>query len=98
MDTTAQKPDRKKNAIRAIENSTYKLEQFSLIWADAVKLGIQLSEREEKRVKAAKAFENLKTKIDKLIPLVNKTVALQEEKGTEAARLFFTNEVEPLVR
>ena len=98
LDTTAQKPDRKKNAIRAIENSTYKLEQFSLIWADAVKLGIQLSEREEKRVKAAKAFENLKTKIDKLIPLVNKTVALQEEKGTEAARLFFTNEVEPLLR
>ncbi|MHC4395472.1 MAG: ATP-binding protein [Planctomycetota bacterium] len=98
LDTTAQDPERKKYAKKAIKNSTYKLEQFSLTWADALKLGIQLSEREEKRVKATKAFEGLKIKIDSFIPLVNKTMALQEEKGTKAARLFFSNDVEPLLQ
>ena len=97
LDTVARTTKAKNQAKIAIEKSTYTLEQFSLIWKDAAKLGIQLSEREEKRVRATKAFENLKAKIDGFIPLVNKTVALQEEKGNEAALLFFRNDLEPLL-
>ncbi len=97
LDTAAQSSEAKKQARTAIEKSTYKLEQFGLIWKDAAKLGIQLSEREEKRVRATKAFEKLKAKIDDFIPLVNKTVELQEEKGNEVALLFFRSDLEPLL-
>ncbi|MHC4738161.1 MAG: ATP-binding protein [Planctomycetota bacterium] len=97
LDTSAQNLEAKKQAGIAIEKSIYKLEQFSLIWKDAAKLGIQLSEREEKRVKATKAFEKLKTKVDSFIPLINKTIVLQEKKGNEAALLFFRSDVEPLL-
>jgi len=97
LDTAAQSPEAKKQATIAIQKSTYSLEQFSFIWKDAAKLGIQLSQREEKRVKATKAFEKLKVKIDEVIPLVNKTVEIQEKDGNVAALLFFRNDVEPLL-
>ncbi len=99
LDTIDQKPEGKNYIRRSIKNSTYKLEQFSLTWEDAIKLGIELSEGQEERSKAflKHSFEGLRTEIDSFIPLVNKTVVLQEEKGAEAARLFFSNEVEPLL-
>ena len=94
------RPEHKKDAKRAIGDSISKLQQFTLLWEDAIKLKIELS-RQGKQEKEAeeeeRTFRNLKTKMDALILLVNKTVALQEEQGAEAARSFFDNEVEPLL-
>jgi len=85
---------RKKYAKGAITNSISKLQQFNLLWEDAIKLGIELSK--EEKIEELNAFKNLRTKIDGLILLVNKTVALQEE-GSTTVRLFFENDVEPVL-
>jgi hypothetical protein len=62
------RPKRKKYAKGAITNSTSKLQQFNLLWEDAIKLGIELSK--EEKIEELKAFKNLKIKIDGLILLV----------------------------
>jgi len=90
-----EKPKRKKYAKGAITNSISKLQQFNLLWEDAINLGIELSK--EEKIEELTAFKSLKTKVDGLILLVNKTVALQEEEGSEAARSFFENETESVL-
>ena len=93
FETIGERPERKKNTKRAIGSSISKLQQFNSIWENAIKVGIKLAE-EEKKEKELKAFKKFKTKIDGLVLLVNRTIVLQEEEGTEAARLFFEDEVE----
>ena len=92
-----ERPEQEKHTKKAIGDSISKLQQFTLLWEDAIKLKIELSREEEKETEELKTFKNLKTKIDDFIPLVNKTVALQEEQSPEAAGSFFENKVEPLL-
>jgi len=93
-----ERPEQKKHIKKAIGASISKLQQFTLLWEDAIKLKIELSREEEKKeTEELKIFKNLKTKIDDFIPLVNKTVALQQEQSPEAAGSFFENKVEPLL-
>jgi len=91
-----EKPEQKKHTKEIIGGSISKLQQFTLLWEDAIKLKIELS-REKKGTEELETFKNLKTKIDGFIPLVNETVALQEKQDSEATRLFFENKVEPLL-
>jgi len=90
-------PEQKKHTKKAIGESISKLQQFTLLWEDAIKLKIELSREKKGTEEELKTFKNLKTKIDGFIPLMNETVALQEKQGSEAARLFFENKVEPLL-
>ena len=92
-----EKPEQKKHTKEIIGGSISKLQQFILLWEDAIKLKIELSREEKETEEELKTFKNLKTKIDGFIPLVSKTAALQEEQGSEAARSFFENKVEPLL-
>ncbi|MDD5063883.1 MAG: ATP-binding protein [Phycisphaerae bacterium] len=89
-------PEHKKIVKNAVGESVSKLQQFTLLWEDAIKLKIELF-REEKQSEEVKTFEDLKTKVDGFIPLVSKTAALQEEQGSEVARSFFESKVEPLL-
>ncbi|MFA5251261.1 MAG: ATP-binding protein [Phycisphaerae bacterium] len=89
-------PEQKKNIKNAIMESVSKLQQFTLLWEDAIKLKIELF-KEEKQSEEVKTFEDLKTKVDGFIPLVTKTAAIQEEQGAEATRSFFESKVEPLL-
>jgi PAS domain S-box-containing protein len=91
-----EEPEQKKHTRTALEESIAKLQQFVLLWDDAIKLKIELF-KEEKGTEDLKIFKNLKTKVDGFIPLVSKTAALQEEQGSGVARSFFENEVEPLL-
>lgn len=91
-----ERPEQKKQTKKAIGASISKLQQFILLCEDTIKLEIELS-GEEKETEELKIFKNLETKIDDFIPLVNKTVALQQEQSPEAARLFFENKVESLL-
>ena len=91
-----EKLEQKKHTKEIIGGSISKLQQFTLLWEDAIKLKIELS-REKKGTEELETFKNLKTKIDGFIPLVNETVALQEKQDSEATRLFFENKVEPLL-
>jgi PAS domain S-box-containing protein len=91
-----EEPEQKKHTKNAIGESISKLQQFILLWEDAIKLKIELF-REEKETEELETFKNLKTKVDGFIPLVSKTVTLQEEQGSEVARSFFENKVEPLL-
>ena len=92
-----EKPKQKKRIKNAVEGSISKLQQFVLLWEDAIELKIELSKEKKETKEELKPFESLKTKIDDSIPLVNEAVALQEKQGSEAARLFFENKVEPLL-
>jgi PAS domain S-box-containing protein len=91
-----EEPEQKKHTKNAVGESISKLQQFTLLWEDAIKLKIELF-REEKETEELETFKNLKTKVDGFIPLVSKTAALQEEQGSEVARSFFENKVEPLL-
>lgn len=91
-----EEPEQKKHAKNAVGESVAKLQQFILLWEDAIKLKIELF-REEKETGDLETFKNLKTKVDDFIPLVSKTAALQEEQGSEVARSFFESKVEPLL-
>jgi len=92
-----EKPRQKKHAKEAVGQSISKLQQFTLLWEDAIKLKIELSREEKETKEELKTFKNLKTKVDGFMPLVNETVALQEKQGAETARSFFENKVEPLL-
>jgi PAS domain S-box-containing protein len=92
-----EKPEQKKHTKEIIGGSISKLQQFTLLWEDAIKLKIELSGEKKETEEELKTFKNLKTKIDGFIPLVSKTATLQEKQGSEAARLFFENKVEPLL-
>jgi two-component system sensor kinase FixL len=92
-----EEPEQKKHTKEIIEGSVSKLQQFTLLWEDAIKLKIELSGEKKETEEELKTFKNLKTKIDGFIPLMNEAVALQEKQGSEAARLFFENKVEPLL-
>jgi len=87
----------KKHTRKAIGESISKLQQFTLLWEDAIKLKVELSREEKETEEELEAFKNLKTKVDGFILLVNKMVALQEKQGSKVARSFFENEVEPLL-
>ncbi len=91
-----EEPEQKKYAKSALGESISKLQQFTLLWEDAIKLKIELF-REEKGTEELETFKSLKAKVDSLIPLVNKTAALQEEQGSEVARSFFESKVEPIL-
>jgi PAS domain S-box-containing protein len=91
-----EEPEQKKHTKNAVGESISKLQQFTLLWEDAIKLKIELF-REEKGTEDLETFKNLKTKVDGFIPLVSKTATLQEEQGSEVARSFFENKVEPLL-
>jgi PAS domain S-box-containing protein len=91
-----EEPEQKKHTKNAVGESISKLQQFTLLWEDAIKLKIELF-REEKGTEELETFKNLKTKVDGFIPLVSKTATLQEEQGSEVARSFFENKVEPLL-
>ena len=97
LETIDHTPQRKKHAKRTISDSISKLQQFSLLWEDAIKLGIELSKEKERREKELKAFKSLKTKIDGFVLLVNKTLAIRDQEGSEAAKSFYENRVEPLL-
>jgi PAS domain S-box-containing protein len=96
FERTDERPEQKKQTKKAIGACISKLQQFILLCEDTMKLETELF-GEEKEAEELKIFKNLKTKIDDFIPLVNKTVALQQEQGPIAARSFFENKVEPLL-
>jgi PAS domain S-box-containing protein len=91
-----EEPEQKKHTENALGESISKLQQFTLLWEDAIKLKIELF-KEEKGEEELETFKSLKAKVDGFIPLVNKTAALQEEQGSEVARSFFESKVEPLL-
>jgi PAS domain S-box-containing protein len=88
-------PEQKNNAKEIIAGSIFELQQFTLLWEDAIKLKTELSGESKETEEEAIAFKNLKKKINGLIPLVKQTVALQGKSGSEAARSFFESKVEP---
>jgi PAS domain S-box-containing protein len=90
-----EKPEQKKYTKNAIGASISKLQQFFLLWEDAIKLEIELSR--EKETGELETFKNLRTKVDGFIPLVSETATLREEQGSKAARSFFEDKVEPLL-
>jgi PAS domain S-box-containing protein len=87
----------KESARAAIRNSISKLKHFSLLWEDAIKLGIELSKDKAKGQEERAAFRNLKAKIDEFVVLVDKAIETQEEHGSVIARSFFVEKVEPLL-
>jgi len=90
-------PEQKKYTKEIIREGIFKLQQFTLLWEDAIKLKIELSGENREAEEESKAFKSLKTKIDGFTLLVNETVALQEKQGSETAKSFFENKAEPLL-
>ncbi|MHC4475264.1 MAG: ATP-binding protein [Planctomycetota bacterium] len=76
-----------------IRNSISKIQQFNLLWEDAIKLGIELSKDKREKETELAAFKVLKAQIDELVLLVNETIAMHAEQGPAAARLLFANKV-----
>jgi PAS domain S-box-containing protein len=97
LETAVQTPARRKYAKSTIAKSISKLQQFNLLWEDAIKLGIELSKDKRGKERELEAFKSLKTRIDGFVTLVNQTVELREEKGHEEAELFYESKVEPLL-
>lgn len=90
-------PEQKKQTKEIIRGSISKLQQFTLLWEDAIKLKVQLSGDNKKIEEESQTFKNLKTQINGFVPLVNETVALWDKQDPEATRSFFENKVEPLL-
>jgi PAS domain S-box-containing protein len=96
LETAVQTPARRKYAKKTIADSISKLQQFNLLWEDAIKLGIELSKDKRRGENELEAFKSLKTKINSFVNLVNETVEVRETKGQEEAELLYESEVEPL--
>lgn len=90
-------PVQKKQTKEIIGGSISKLQQFTLLWEDAIKLKVQLSGDNKETEEELRTFKSLKTQINGFIPLVNETVALWDKQDSEATRSFFENKVEPLL-
>jgi PAS domain S-box-containing protein len=91
------KPLREETAKAAVTESISSLRQFSVLWEESVRLAMVLSKEEQSRKLEYEQFRGLKAKIDTLIMLVNKTLALKEEKGLATAEVLFQTEVQPLL-
>ena len=94
LETIHKDPEEIKRAKGVIKESISEIQKFSLVWKNAINAGIKLGAEEEE----LRAFENVETKVDNFIILVNKLLLLYEEKGYEEAEEFFDAEVEPLSR
>ncbi|HUT31246.1 MAG TPA: ATP-binding protein [Sedimentisphaerales bacterium] len=91
------KPLREETARAGVTKSISSLRQFSVLWEDSVRLAVMLSKEKQARKIELDQFEGLKAKIDALMLLVNKTLALKEEKGLDTAEVLFQTEVQPLL-
>ncbi|MHC4644410.1 MAG: ATP-binding protein [Planctomycetota bacterium] len=90
-------PERTASAKRVIGDSVSHLQQFNLLWEDAIKLGIKLSKDKSRKTYELAAFENLNARVDNVVRLTDRTVVIGETDGAETARAFFNNELEPLL-
>jgi len=88
----------KKKLNSAIIVSVSRLQQFNLMWEDAIKLGLELSNKKISQKLALLELNKLKVKIDALTPMVDETLVLQNQQGNNVAMAFFEQQVEPLLR
>jgi len=91
-------PIREQEAKQAIGNSIEKLERINVLWASTIKFEHEVALNKKEPQRKLKAFEALKSKIETLVFLVNKTVIVRSEEGSQTASALFTTEVEPLLR
>jgi two-component system sensor kinase FixL len=96
-ETPDRKPLREETAKAAVTKSISTLRQFSLLWEDSIRLAMVLSKEKQSRKIELDQFQVLKGQIDALMVLVNKTLALKEEKGLDTAEVLFRAEVQPLL-
>ncbi|MHC4070114.1 MAG: ATP-binding protein [Planctomycetota bacterium] len=92
-----QSQEQKKKLNSAIIASVSRLQQFNLMWEDAIKLGLELSNEKIPQKLALLELNKLKVKINALTPIVDETLALQNQQGNDIALEFFEQEVEPLL-
>ncbi|MHC4155976.1 MAG: ATP-binding protein [Planctomycetota bacterium] len=85
------------SAKAALARSISALQQFSLLWEDAIRLGIRLAKEENSKEGELKVFQDFKAKIDSLILLANQTIAIQEQKASDEAIALFDNRLGPLL-
>jgi PAS domain S-box-containing protein len=81
----------------ALARSISALQQFSLLWEDAIRLGIRLAKGKNSKESELKAFQDFKAKIDSVILLANQTIAIQEQRASDEAVALFDNRLQPLL-
>ena len=89
--------EQKKELNSAIIKSVSKLQQFSLMWEDAITLGLELSNKQITHELALLELNKLKSTINLFTPMVNKTLELQNQRGNDVAMAFFEQQTNPLL-
>jgi len=88
---------RKEEVKASLLESISALRQFSMLWEDAMRLGIRLSKAKYSRSGELRVFQDFKSKIDSLVVLANRALALKEQNLSEEAVALFERELEPLL-
>jgi len=90
-------PIRERQAKQTIAESTDKLQRINTLWAGAIKFENEVALNKRRSQEKLRLFQILSPKIETLVAMVNKTVTVRTQKGSEAATTLFTDKVEPLL-